>query len=101
MECPVYNQSKYPKGYKKATSREVQPELRQMVLARDEYICQICGSDKSLHCHHYEGIKLNPIESADVDACITLCKKCHIKVHKLPGCGYNDMKCKGELSNEI
>jgi len=36
----------------------------------------------------------NPIESADLDMVITLCKGCHKEVHKLPGCKYNDLKCK-------
>jgi len=87
-ECSIFNQKKYPKGFKIATSREVQPELRQMRLAIDDYTCQKCGSTKSLHCHHYEGIWVNPVESADLDICITLCKKCHKEVHKLPGCSY-------------
>jgi len=93
-ECPTYRQHKWPKDFKLATSREVQPELRQMVLKRDTYTCQKCGSKKSLHCHHLEGILWEPLESADIDKCITLCKTCHIKVHKLPDCGYNDLKCK-------
>lgn len=94
-ECPIYNKQKYPRGFKLATSREVQPELRQMVLKRDEYTCQKCNTtDKSLHCHHISGVTLNPIESADIDNCITLCKECHKEVHRQKGCGYNDMKCK-------
>jgi hypothetical protein len=63
--CPIYKQLLYPKGFKAATSREVQPELRQMVLARDNYICQRCDKTKdelseegiALHCHHLEGIQ--------------------------------------------
>ena len=39
-----------------------------------------------------------PLMSADIDMCITLCKSCHIKVHKLPDCGYHDHKCNnGEI----
>ena len=94
--CPTYGQKKYPKGFKKATSREVQPALRKLVLKRDNYKCQICDAaieDTELHCHHLEGIYQNPIESADVDNCIILCKKHHKQVHKLPGCGYNELKC--------
>ena len=44
--CPTYYQHLYPKGHKTATSREVQPELRQMVLARDNYTCQNCNKYK-------------------------------------------------------
>lgn len=97
--CPTYRQVAYPKGFKKATSREVQPELRQMVLKRDNWVCQYGNCEKTigdteLHCHHMEGIKQNPIESADVDVCITLCKKHHKQVHKEEGCRYIDLRCK-------
>jgi hypothetical protein len=74
-------------------NREAQPELRKIVLARDNYTCQICNkTDIPLHCHHIEPVKLNPIESADVDNCVTLCIECHKQVHKLPGCGYGELK---------
>ena len=85
-ECPIYNQKKYPKGFKKATSREVQPELRQMVLKRDNYTCQKCGSTEHLHCHHVFPVSIEPLESADIDNCITYCKECHIQAHKKDGC---------------
>lgn len=94
--CPIHNQKLYPKEFKKASSREVQPYLRQLVLERDNYKCQICGKstdEVELHCHHIEGIEQNPIESADVDMCITLCKEHHKRVHKPSGCRYVDMRC--------
>jgi len=94
--CPTYGQKKYPKGFKPITSREVQPALRKLVLKRDNYQCQICNisiEEAELHCHHITGVEKNPIESADLDNCITLCKKHHKQVHKLPECGYNDLKC--------
>ncbi len=98
-ECSIYRQVKYPKGFKPATSREVQSELRQLRFKIDNYTCQKCKKhqdelDVPLHCHHIEGIRWEPLESADLDKVITLCKDCHIKVHKIEGCGYNDMKCK-------
>jgi len=92
-ECPVFNQIKWPKDFKISTSREVQPELRQLVLKRDNYKCVKCGSEKSLHCHHIEGIQWEPLESADIDICLTLCKSCHKKVHKKEGCKYNEIRC--------
>lgn len=88
QECPIFRQVGFPKGYKKATSRETQPELRQLVLKRDNYECQKCGAIEPLHCHHMTGVEQNPIESADVDNCITLCKKCHKFVHTQEGCKY-------------
>jgi 5-methylcytosine-specific restriction endonuclease McrA len=93
LACPVFQQHKWFKNFSPGgTSREVQPELRQLVLERDNYTCQKCGSVTELHCHHIEGIYQNPIESADIDNCITFCKECHIEVHSQKGCTYNDMK---------
>ena len=94
--CPTFNQTLYPKDFKLNTSREVQPALRKLVLKRDNYTCQKCDTtDKELHCHHYEGIEVNPVESADIDMCITLCKDCHNKIHKEDKCGIKDYKRDG------
>jgi len=96
--CPTFGQKIYPKGFKDNktnTSREVQPALRKLVLKRDNYTCQKCSAtDTELHCHHYEGIKINPIESADADNCITLCKVCHNETHKADKCGIKDYQKK-------
>lgn len=94
--CPIYNQVLWPKGFKDATSREVQPELRQLVLERDDYTCQKCGKiieDVELHCHHIDPVANNPIESADVDNCVTFCINCHKEVHKQSGCKYHELRC--------
>lgn len=98
INCPSYNQKLYFKNQTTATSREVQPELRQMVFERDNYTCQKCNIHRDnlevgIHCHHREGILWDPIESADMDMCITLCEDCHKEAHKIDGCGYNDLKC--------
>ena len=98
QSCPTYNQTKYPKDHgKQGTSREVQPQLRKLVLDRDDYKCVRCGKgidEVQLHCHHLTGVELNPIESADIDNCITLCKDHHKDVHKDVGCRYTDLKRK-------
>ncbi len=97
--CPTFNRKAYPAGFKKASSREVQAELRQIRLNLDDYECQRCGKNIKqieLHCHHITGIEINPIESADVDNTITLCKPCHKWVHTLKGCSYFDMRCRKE-----
>ena len=103
QECPIYNRKKFqvghPKSNKSQYNREVQAELRQMCFERDDFTCQKCGKtqnelDVGLHCHHIEGIRWEPLESADLDMVITLCKNCHKEVHKQPYCGYQDMKCK-------
>lgn len=94
IACPIYNQKFWPKDFRIGTSREVQPELRQLVFERDNWTCQKCESKKSLHCHHKEGIRWNPLESADMDMCITYCKECHKEVHKKDGCGCYEMQCR-------
>jgi len=97
LACPVYNMHIWPRGFKPATSREAQPILRQVVLERDDYKCQICYKcipDIELHCHHILGYKQHRAYAEDPDNCVSLCKKCHKKVHKLPGCNYKDLRCK-------
>jgi 5-methylcytosine-specific restriction endonuclease McrA len=95
--CPIYRQKLFPRGYRETTSREVQPELRQMRLALDDYTCQRCQKtidEAELHCHHITGVEQNPLESADLDNCITLCKKCHKWAHTQKGCRYFELTCK-------
>jgi len=95
--CPTFGQREHYKGQKvDGSSREVQPELRQMCLERDGYTCQKCGAKGKavqLHCHHIKAVIDDPIESADVDNTITLCKSCHKEVHKIPGCRYHELRC--------
>lgn len=99
--CPTYGQVLYPRGFKPTTSREVQPELRKMVLERDNWTCQKCEKGKDtypeleLHCHHINPVVNNPVESADVDNCITLCVECHKWCHQnIPSCKLGDLiKC--------
>jgi len=95
--CPEFQQLKYPKGHKPyIEKRHDQHDWRNLVLERDNYTCQKCGkSDVDLVAHHIDPVINNPIESADIDNGITLCKDCDKQVHKIPGCGYNELKCKG------
>ena len=73
-------------------NREVQPELRKMVLKKDGYKCVKCGKEKELHCHHIIPVAIEPLESADIDNCITLCVECHKEAHKKDGCNYGEIK---------
>jgi hypothetical protein len=75
-------------------NREVQTDLRKLVLARDNYICQICGSTNNLHCHHKRGIWQDQLESADIDMCITLCENCHKLEHTKIGMTYHELRRK-------
>jgi hypothetical protein len=69
-------------------TREVQPELRQLVIDADGYKCVKCNStEDGLHCHHIYPASTDPLESADVDNCMMVCKDCHIEIHQKDGCG--------------
>jgi len=87
--CPIYHKSS---GYSGKLYREVQPELRQLVLKRDNYTCKKCHiTDVPLHVHHIIPVKLDPVESADMDNCITLCITCHKNAHTKYGCGFSEL----------
>lgn len=73
--------------------RLLEKELRIIVLERDNHKCQKCGNENDLHCHHILPSSINPLESADIDNCITLCEECHKQVHKQDGCKYNQLRC--------
>jgi len=64
--CPVFNQNKYPKGFKPSSSREVNPLVRQLCFERDNWTCQTCGATQ---------------------------ETCHKEVHTLPGCNYYELRC--------
>jgi len=93
QKCSLYNQVKHPKGFININNiRYNQPEWAQMVKEKDEYKCVKCNSTEKLVAHHIEGLNENPIESADIDLGVTLCKKCHKEVHEEIGCRFVDMR---------
>ena len=93
--CPVYGQILWPKGYKPfKNERPNQKQWADLVKERDNYTCQNCGSTEGkMVAHHIDPVINNPIESTDIDNGISLCEKCHLQVHKLEGCAYNDLRC--------
>lgn len=72
-------------------TREVQPELRQIVLERDRHKCTKCDDTENLQCHHIYPEMIEPLLSADIDNCITLCVECHKEAHRKDGCNYNQL----------
>lgn len=60
-------------------------DFKKRVLKRDKYLCQICGSKNKLHVHHIKPFSQYPDLKFDVNNGITLCEKCHRKVHKKNG----------------
>lgn len=56
-------------------------KVRAIVVARDGYTCQVCGSDHKLEVHHKYNWKHHPKYRFDVDYMVTLCHRCHKKFH--------------------
>ena len=55
-------------------------ELRQRVLRRDGWRCQLCGSTTSLEVHHQQ-FRSHSGEDTE-DNLITLCNDCHSTAHR-------------------
>jgi hypothetical protein len=57
---------------------------REAVFARDAWTCQHCGDNKggNLNAHHIKQFAHFPELRTAIENGITLCKSCHIKVHK-------------------
>ena len=52
-------------------------KLRMMILFRDQFRCQECGSSRNLQVHHRRYVdKFNP------DDFVTLCSRCHGRIKK-------------------
>lgn len=94
IACPIYGKQTIPKGFKKATSREVPADFRKLALEDRNWTCEKCGlTENGLHVHHVDGYTEQPMFMADLPNVLVVCKKCHKQIHKTPGCSYNDYKC--------
>lgn len=58
-------------------------QFRRGIFERDDFTCQQCFKKGfNLNCHHIERFCDNPDRAMDVNNCITLCKKCHVQLHR-------------------
>lgn len=70
---------KTPKS--KARTDKGYDKFRKAVLKRDNYTCQLCGSKENLEVHHKKAYAKYIKLRTTVSNGITLCEKCHDKVH--------------------
>ena len=55
---------------------------RKAIFKRDNYVCKLCGDSKKICSHHILEAQEYPNKKYDKNNGITLCKTCHIFVHK-------------------
>ena len=69
-----------PPGISRNESKSI--KWRRAVFERDNWTCQKCGSKKDLNAHHIKSYAKFPKLRYRLNNGITLCKKCHIEIHK-------------------
>lgn len=52
------------------------------VFRRDKCKCAMCGSTENLCVHHIDGYKEDDPEHSAARCLLTLCRKCHIRIHR-------------------
>lgn len=58
---------------------------RELALKRDEYTCTMCGKKSNLIVHHIDCSGQSDDVNNDLDNLTTLCRRCHINLHKIIG----------------
>ena len=80
---------RFPEDEKKAVRNSTEyAEWRKKVFERDHYTCKACGrKGGEINAHHIKHFAKFPELRLELSNGVTLCKKCHKKVHR------GDIKC--------
>jgi len=69
-------------GYKNYYRTNAWKAVKQLVFARDNHCCRICGNDQLSEAHHVRYLWFGA-EEAYLWTVSTLCKRCHLLFHRL------------------
>jgi len=75
------------KGGKDYENKKIRNNLeygiwRKEIYKKDRWTCRICGSKKQIVAHHLKLFSEYPELRFDINNGITLCRSCHLKLHK-------------------
>ena len=96
MTCPVFNQTKYPKGFKLPFEYTIEEynAWRSEVMSRVNYRCEYCGS-RATDAHHIRPKALESFFALDPDYGLACCEECHYKY------GHSDECSTASIANTI
>ena len=80
IKAPNFKDGKSLERDRARLAKEV-TEWREVVYKRDNYTCQECGAKGNIHAHHIKSWAEYPELRFDIDNGVTLCEKCHGKIH--------------------
>lgn len=80
-KCVEYNKGANLPPPKNTRSEKWAKQVKE----RDKYVCQHCGTTKKLEAHHKVPVGDDPKLAGEISNGITLCDKCHRKVHQNEG----------------
>lgn len=78
------DRKKFHKKYLKSKQFKA---VKEYVMARDGYKCQVCGrthDEATLVCHHRCYKHLGEANLAEIADCVTLCQQDHLAHHRQP-----------------
>lgn len=83
FECGYYGMLPHKESLRKRTNTSL-VHYNKRVKEKDGYRCYICGNTEDLEVHHLIPVSHDRAQMLNVRNGITLCQRCHLKVHNKP-----------------